>query len=253
MTFIRPFRLNYIGTANYLYDTDHIIGALSISGTTVIRCAGTLTLDGVLNGAGGGYNGDDGPNRGSIGGYYMTGGDEPSYGGRGGGAGRRDSGPLHSLLSGDLRYLQGSGGGKGGPTPWGDFGNWGPGYGAPGGKGGAGLLTVSDKLVITPNCVVNLSGSNGGTSPGGIKGWGGGGAGGTWIALANVIELPGSGTIFIANGGVGGSIGDARDGENGEAGAAYFCYTRSITGDVAARTNPDAVVIDLSAHSILLG
>jgi hypothetical protein len=254
MTFVRPFRLNLgdgsdgvvalSGTVSkQLYQ---LADGSSISGLTLsssykpvlILCDGTLTFSGAMQGNGCGYDG--GPaaverdKRGNSG-----------YGFRPGRAGEEASNGSHALTSpltnfldwlfgGVLLEIAGAGGGSGG----GGNGGGGTPYGGKGGDGGGAAYVVCRRAVFEATAAITLNGEAGQQ----LTTRGGSGTGGVLGVAAEYIEFASSGNLISAVGASG-----AADGR------IILAYLRSISGDPAARCNPDPVVVDLSKHKTPIG
>ncbi len=230
----------------------------------IIRCQGACTINGAISGAGKGNVGGDGSSapQGAGHGHNASG-----YQQSGAGAGHAATGgaptpgewgtpplpgPAYDGLGSMLfsgpggDWCAGSGGGRGGPNSGAAPGS--------GGAGGAGLLIVARNVVIGSAAAINCNGANGGNGSGNDCGGGGGGSGGLIVILANIITLPGSGTVITATGGAGGhSVNDAVSGVGGAGaiGRIYLCYLTALTGDPAARCDPDAVAISLRPTVII--
>lgn len=220
----------------------------------ILRCTGVCTINGGINGDGKGHIGaatgsttGEGPGGGRGAVYTLNGG--------GGGAGHAAAGtngttqnqwgyggwPYDGL--GDIlrqsygNYCAGSGGGAGGAN----------GGGTPGinGHGGGGLVIVAQSVVIASTATISLDGTTADAAVG-TAGGGGGGSGGLLVVIADSITLPASGNVITAtagSGSAGGGGGSA--GGDGAVGRIYLCYLSSISGDTAARCDPDATAINL--------
>jgi len=293
MTYIRPFRPNY-GTGadgqitlsgNVSKQVYNLADGSAISGLilsssyipSIIRCNGTLTISGSIDGSGKGHAGGGGGVTGSGGYGYGGGGPGKGYGGGvgydncggggGGGGGHATAGgsggtyrtylpsgnggsaydALGSVLSGVYgEWCAGSGGGGGGAC----YGI----NGVAGGAGGGGIVIEARQVIVGSSASINLNGVNGNSQPDPTNGGGGGGgAGGLLIILAETITMPASGTIITAIGGSGGSA-PGNPGGAGANGRIYLCYLRSISpSDAASRSNPTATVINLAALPVGIG
>lgn len=226
---------------------------------SILRCQGTLDLSGAINAVGKGYDGGarvvSGGGPGSTIGADGSG-LEPGLGvfQSPGSAPKNSLGKLGDLLLQLFgAYWAGSGSASGGCNQ-----TDGDAYGGDGAKGGNGLILIARRIVIGATAVINASGANGnngsrpnstGTAYGSC-----GGAAGDVLLLADYIELPDSGTVISALGGSPGQDSPAATtAQAGENGHIYLCPLRSISGDPAARCNPDAVVVDLARLPIALG
>jgi hypothetical protein len=251
---------------NYTLDNGHTITLSSSYKPSIIRCRGTFTLNGAINGMGKGHSGGaattgdrgnvgSGPGRGIPIGSNTDGGAgaghaawatnrSKSYGG-----GPYDGfiGLLTGNFSSDLCVGSGAcGGGGSHDGEWGEYAS-----GGKGGNGGGGIIIICQRFICSTGSI-NVNGENGGNgtqAPHGFKGaGGGGGSGGLVIILADVIELPATGTIITATGGAAGLGADtAESGTAGTTGRIYLCYLNSITPtDAASRCNPAATVLNLA-------
>jgi hypothetical protein len=254
MTFVKPFRLNLgdgsdgvvalSGTVSK--QTYNLADGSSISGLTlspsykpsIIRCQGTLTISGAIQGTGHGYDGGpaavDSDKRGHTGYGYQPG----RAGELGANGGHATTSPLTNfldwLLGAGLLETAGAGGGSGGGTNSGGVTPW----GGKGGDGGGSIYLVARRLVIGATASITLNGEAGQA----LTKTGGSGSGGVLGAAAEYIEFGASGNLITATGASGAA-----------AGRIILAYLRSISGDPAARCNPDPQMIDLSKHKTPIG
>jgi len=217
--------------------------ATSNNGPTIIRSAGTCTVDGTIsqsvntaNGGGVQNEGDFGGAGGGGGGGTLAGkGGELSVGPGGlpivgsgpkgaanGGAGGNGlataTGQLHELLSGGTFWpIGGATGGVGGSS----------GSGTAGGQGGAGggaVILVCNTINFTGT--IDVSGGAGSPAPAPDTGAGGGGGGG-YVILSAVNFTAKTGTINVS-GGAGGSCNSQPGCGTGGAGGNGWSYFQTI-------------------------
>jgi hypothetical protein len=213
------------------------------SGRLVIFATGTITINGIIDGIGGGSTG--GPattvvnGAGPVGGHGFT----HSAGGGGGGEAGAATGGIggSALIHGILRVIGGAGGaptfngtagttrvadlisiadalsimgGAGGGAGGGDTGGTASGVG---GNGGASIVLVAPTIVLASTATLNTSGANGGSPGGGAVGGGGGGsAGNIYIICRSFTDNGATITQSAGTGGTGPNAGG--NGGNGVAG-----------------------------------
>jgi len=115
---------------------------------------------------------------------------------------------LTTTAKDNILYMRGGGGGQGGNDGYG-------GTGGTGGDGGGGLLLCCPEIIIESTGVIIADGEDGNDSS--TSAGGGGGAGGGSIFI--FTQSYSNGGSVTANGGVGGSPGDAEaDGDGGDGG-----------------------------------
>ncbi len=303
MTRIRPFKPNYgtgalgdlvisantnwsalTGTAQTMNYHDLTINAgvtLTLDGgykPHIIRCTGTLTVNGAIAGTGRGFgaanNGyrtnsnenrtgwkGEGPGGGNT--CRMGWGDANYYGGYNNpntlptGAGHGTAGTAHATPGGsaysalgellktvpDWSNLCGSQGGGG------NHNNGDGETGGVGGYGGGGLLAEARKGVVNLAASIVLNGANS-AAPSGTGTYSAPGSGGGFLLLADIIEFPATGTVVTAIGGT--ATGSTAAG----VGEVILCYLHSISpteATAAARCNPVATVINLATLPKSLG
>ena len=287
MTFVRPFKPNYGTGADGVLTLSgtvtkqeyNLADGSSISGLTlsnsylpsIIRCLGTLTISGAIQGNGLGYAGGargttanigypgTGPGRGAPpqawnqsaggGGHAAPGGGEASINAPG-----YPYDGLADILKGSYDVYCAGSGGAGGISDGTQTGT----YGGAGGSGAAGLILIAPTVVFGSSALMSLNGNNGEAAYRIDVTWhpcgGGGGSGGFLLVLAQNIVLPSSGTIITAVGGAGGASIASAAGGNGANGRIYLCYLNSITpSDAASRSTPVATVINLAKLPVAVG
>lgn len=204
----------------------------------IIFAKDTITINGTINGVGGGASspgasaavgliGTDQPGGGGggsdVGGAQSGGGGGNTYihgipygaGGAGGGiatvGGSASSITGHSvIILADATSSMGGASGGGGATDGVVIG-----VGGAGGAGGATIVLIAPRVVLANGSIINSSGAQGGNADNGESGGGGGGgAGNILIFTASYTD---NGCTFTMNGGAGGS---AVNGAAGGAGAA---------------------------------
>ncbi len=240
----------------------------STGGIIAFLCNGTTTVSGAISLLGKGYRGDSfsggaGGNSGRQGeGTSAAGGSQSiSANGNGGGGGGAENVADHK--NGGGGGGNSTAGGVGTSRTGATFGAGGTTFGSsdltiltPGGSGGSGgtFSTLSTGgngggilLIISKNIIVggsiNINGTNGTSSGGGLAG-SGGGAGGSALIKTQVATL---GSSITASGGAGGSSdGNNGGGGNGGLGRIHLDYLTSFTGT----TSPS---LDVTQDATLTG
>lgn len=274
--------------AEYTLNNGHTITLAESYLPSIFRCRGTLTINGAIAGVGKGNAGAPafGPasasgshGRGPGGGKGGVSASTPSRSGGGGGGGYAAPG-TNGGLYGTAYYATSVTGdwGKGGEqyeslalVLLGIYGSWCAGSGGgtgnnmnvgtsgKAGNGGGGAIFIGRNIVIGATASIAVNGEAGAnSSSGGAPAGGpGGGSGGLVVLLGENISLPGAGTVITALGGAGGlgyhngsPGGDAYPGGAGAVGRIYAIYLQSITGDIAARSNPAGVALNWAALPI---
>lgn len=220
----------YSGDVNL--NSAHTLTIPAGTGRLVIIATGTITINGTINGVGGGLA-TAGGGAGANGATGIPGTDQPGgagggnatyLGGAGGaslahgltlqaggtpalgnGGGATQLTSIHQMLTPLLSFGGASGGGAVGYTS-----------GLSGGYGGASIVLIAPTIVLAATSVLNTSGGAGGNGvAAGSEGSGGGGAGNIYILTRSYTN---SGCTFTQNGGAGGTAGSAT--YSGGAGAA---------------------------------
>ena len=214
------------------------------SGRLIIIATGTITINGTITGAGGGFNAAPGTATNSAGnvGTSQPGGGGGGHtvgvgyaggavvdngitvkaggaaGGSGGGASAGGAGSQRTSGEGFV-LLSHIGGFYGGATGGTGYSN---GSGGAGGRGGADIVLIAPTIVLAATATINTSGSNG-ANGGGLddSGGGGGGAGNVLIAARSYTD---NGATFTLTGGSGGASG----GGGGYAGGAGATGVKQI-------------------------
>lgn len=222
---------------NFTINSGHTL-TIDTLGWVIIRCQGTFTLEGNIDGSGAGASGgttiandigDDGRGgggtAGGAGNATSDGGDggdvkilaiNDRLGGAGATSGGGTGGAGNSPSSQEQKYYitmfipgVGAGGGKGNQASEGD-----------GGDGGAGLMIIANDIVVIGSPTINLNGANGLNATIAFASAGGGGGGGVGLIYYRTNS---SGTIPTPTiaAGLGGTSSGSASGDGGAGGAGF--------------------------------